>query len=570
MPSRPSSEPRTERVLRVVHDFAVELLEARNLAELLDDVTAGAISRLGYEHCVVNLIDEEDGVVRPYAYRRGPDPCLSREEFPPTMRIGQGVVGTVAATGRPMLVADVRQAACYVAHDATTRSEMAVPIVHDGVVLGVLDSESSEPDAFGEEDLEIFRTLASMLATRIVVERERAAHEADLRRESERALAADRVKTEFLANISHEVRTPLVAVLGVTEMLHGLVEGGAPKEVVLDHLGVVDRSSRHLLSLINQLLDLASDEQGRLRVQPEATPLQSLLGELETLFQRRAGEAGLTLAVRTAGVLPDDFVTDRTRLRQILTNLLDNAIKFTDGGSIQVEASVAGQAGADGRRVAFRVVDTGIGIAADERERVFESFFQADASTARQHEGVGLGLAISRRLARLLGGDLRVEEHDGRGAAFLLEVPELEAGDDDLLSGPDAGVRGPVDVELPPMRLLLAEDHPDSRRLMVYRLREAGHTVDAVSSGASALERFDAADAGYDAVLLDVQMPQLDGFAVVRALRERGYARPVFALTAHASPQDRERCLEAGFSDYLAKPFSWTELLRRLAAARAE
>lgn len=556
---------RNERVLRTIHEFARAMLEARTVDDLLWDVVGRTIARLGYEDCVIYLVDEERACLVQRAAHGPKNPrehvILNRIE----LSFDQGIVGTVASTGKGVIVPDVRKDPRYFPDGVFRASEMAAPIVHDGVVLGVLDSESSEYNAFDEEDLEIFETIALMLATRIAAERARDRVEASLRQASFAAEEASRTKAAFLANVSHEVRTPLVAVLGVTEMLRGLVDGGAPQEVVKDHLQVIERSGQHLLSLINQLLDLSSDEQGRLRLKPEPTQPASLLREIGDLFQAKAAGKGLRFTVHAEGGLPESFVTDPTRVRQILVNLVDNALKFTDEGWVHVV--LRGLPSSEGKRQRLQciVADTGIGILEAERDRVFESFHQADTSLVRKHGGLGLGLAISRVLARHLGGDLRIQDRDGPGTSFVLEIEELEA---------PLKAEGPR--EIPPVhrsgqvRLLLAEDNPDSRRLMAYRLESEGHEVTAVDDGELALEAMRESGGAFDAVLLDMQMPKRDGFEVARVLRQLGFKRPVIALTAHSFAGDREQCLAAGCSDYLAKPFDWAELFDRLGAAKSE
>ncbi len=279
---------RKERHLRILHDFALSLLEARSVEEVLWQVASGAIARLGFEDFVIYLVDEERQVLVQRAAHGPKAPrhnvIVDRFELP----IGEGIVGSVAATGRGKLVPDVRKEPLYVADDVARRSEIALPIIHEGKVLGVLDSESSEVNFFTQDDFELLRTLASMLAARIVLERERSAGESQLRKAYLAAEEAGRAKSRFLANISHEVRTPLVAVLGLTDMVHSLIESAAPKEVVLDHLSVIGKSGNHLLSLLDQILDLSSDEHGELKLDLRpAKPLSILRGVVE-LFRHRA------------------------------------------------------------------------------------------------------------------------------------------------------------------------------------------------------------------------------------------------------------------------------------------
>jgi len=553
--------------LRIVHDFAVGMLEARTIDELLWDVAAGAIARLGYEDCVIYLVDHEREVlVQRSAY--GPKGSSDRTVHSQIeLNIGEGIVGAVARSGRGEIVDDVRKDPRYVVDDKARLSEMTVPIVHENKVLGVLDTESSKLAAYSEEDFNIFATLASMLAVRLAIEQEREATEAALRQASLVAEEAARLKTSFLANISHEVRTPLVAVLGVSEILEDLVTGDAPQDVIVDNLRVISRSGAHLLTLINQLLDIASDDHGRLRIECEDLNLPDVLEEVARLFQNEAEQRDLEYEVELHPDLPHSFACDGTRFRQILSNLIGNAVKFTDVGAIRIKAWPVEATDPDlPARIRVEVHDTGIGIPADQREFIFESFHQADASPARRHGGTGLGLSISRRLARRLGGDLHYVPAQGGGSIFVLEVTELAQPSEDG-AGEPASAPVPLDR---PLRLLLAEDNADSRRLIAFNLTEAGHQVEDVSDGESALAAFESAAVPFDAVLLDMQMPKIDGFDVARRLRAQGHAVPILAITAHAFPGDREECLAAGCSDYLAKPFPWPELLNRLIVATAK
>lgn len=553
--------------LKVVHDFAVGMLEAGTVEELLWDVAAGAIARLGYEDCVIYLVDQERGVLvqrSAYGPKGSPERKVHRQM---ELKVGEGIVGAVAHSGQGEIVDDVRKDERYVVDDKRRLSEMSVPIVHEGQVLGVMDTESSKLAAYSSEDFDIFSTLASMLAVRLANEQAREATEAALRQASLVAEEAARLKTSFLANISHEIRTPLVAILGVSEILEDLVAGQAPQDVIIDNLKVVSRSGEHLLTLINQLLDIASDDHGRLKIEAETLNVYSVVNEVARLFQNEVSQRGLSYKLELSSDLPKNFRSDGTRLRQILANLIGNAVKFTDQGSICLKAwplQVDNEEAT--RKVRVEVHDTGIGIPSDQREYIFESFHQADASSTRRHGGTGLGLAISRRLARRLGGDLHYQPAQGRGSVFVLEIDELPRGDDQSESVHTAK---PVPLDRP-LRLLLAEDNADTRRLIAFNLNEAGHEVETVADGLAALDAVKTSSIPFDAILLDMQMPNIDGFDVARRLRADGESAPILAITAHAFPGDREECLEAGCSDYLAKPFPWPELLNRLVMATAK
>jgi signal transduction histidine kinase/phenylalanine-4-hydroxylase/CheY-like chemotaxis protein len=551
------------RYLRILHDFAVSMLGARSIDELLWIVTSGVVARLGYEDCVIYLVDETREVLVQRAAHGPKNPLHRIIKAKLDIPVGAGIVGSVAASKKGEIVPNVMNDPRYLIDDKARSSEMSVPIMHEGKVLGVLDSEHSQEGFYTQEDFQIFETLASMLAIRLVVERERHAQESHLRHAIEVAEEATRAKTRFLGNISHEVRTPLVAILGLTEMVQGMVEGRGPQRDILENLQVVHRSSKHLLSLLNQLIDLSSDEQGELKLEARRCVPDKLLAEVYHLFQHKAVEKGLQLNLTLGEDLPEYATTDPTRLRQILVNLVDNAIKFTDRGSVDVSLTK------EESSLIFRVKDSGCGISSGQVQRVFESFFQTDTSSTRVLGGVGLGLAISKRLAVRLGGDLSAYSTEGQGAEFTLEIP---------LILPDQEIETPtpslVSQELPArsnrsLRLLVAEDNLETQRLIAFHLRDAGHQVYGVPNGRQALEvalQNLGQKTEFDAVLLDMQMPELDGFEVAHGLRSAGYRRPIIALTAHALPDYRAACFEAGCSTFFAKPFEWAELLAVLAA----
>lgn len=580
--SQPSASPtsedyeillRKERVLRVLQEFALGMLQTKSVDDLLWEVVARTIGQLGYEDCVIYLVDPERGTLVQRAAHGPKNPrehmILNRIE----LSVGEGIVGAVAQSGQGLIIPDVSKDPRYVIDDQARASEMAVPIVHDGVVLGVLDSESSELDAYSEDDFEIFRTVASMLASRLAVEMERGRTLSKLRQASYAAEDAAEVKASFLANVSHEVRTPLVAVIGIAEVLQGLIDGKAPPSVLREHVRVIERSGQHLLKLINQILDLAKHERGEMRVDSIETSPRALLREVADLFAAKAKKRKLTFCTRVKTEIPERFVTDPTRVRQVLVNLVDNALKFTAEGEVCVLLS-GSEAGAESpASLCFEVVDTGSGVPADEHERIFESFHQLDASLRREHGGLGLGLAISRVLARRMGGDLRLDRDYEGGSRFLFELVELAApGAAPTEEQMEHDLRGSAHLQRGALggRLLLAEDNHDSRRLIAFQLRHAGFEVEEVEDGEQALEQVRVAPHRFDSVLLDMQMPKVDGFEVARELRRRGFERPILALTAHSFPGDREQCLAAGCTDYFTKPLHWQELFDRLNGARSE
>jgi len=390
-----------------------------------------------------------------------------------------------------------------------------------------------------------------------------------------RAEAATRAKSAFLANMSHEIRTPMTAILGFTDII--LAEAGleqAPPERV-EALQTIQRNGRYLLELINDILDLSKIECGKLEVERGACRPAELLQEVVRLMQVRADAKGLTLALEIVGPLPQTVVTDALRLRQVLINLIGNAVKFTEVGGVRLVARFAPRDRAKGT-LRVEVVDSGVGITAEQLERLFQPFAQAESRITRTYGGTGLGLSISKRLCQLLGGDLSVSSVAGQGSTFAVELEvEVDATEQPAKSTPATGSRRmpPTSAAAQPLpslagRILFAEDGPDNQRLIGFVLKKAGAEVTLVDNGAEACcAALDAQAAGrpFDLILMDMQMPVLDGCEATRRLRAAGYAGPIVALTANAMDGAEESCRAAGCDDYTVKPIDRARLLAMMA-----
>jgi PAS domain S-box-containing protein len=399
------------------------------------------------------------------------------------------------------------------------------------------------------------------------------------------AEAASRSKSEFLANMSHEIRTPMTAILGYTEILRG--DGGQLSPTQRDEaIETIQRNGSHLLAILNDILDLSKIEAGRMTVERIDCGPVRLASDVVAMMQPRALGKGLALTLDVATPIPRTIQTDPTRLRQILVNLVGNAIKFTERGSVRLTLSVDGVCG-DGRpQLRMAIADTGIGMSPHQVERLFQAFSQADASTTRRFGGTGLGLSICKRLAQLLDGDITVSSTPGSGSTFVVCLPVVVGSDAvvDPAGAPLAAAAGatkspgeraaPADATgaaatarpqpLTGMRVLLAEDGPDNQRLISFHLRRAGAEVALVGNGRDAVDTaLGAVRAGqpFDLVLMDMQMPVLDGYGAARELRDQGYPGGIVALTAHAMAGDRERCVAAGCNDYTTKPIARDTLI---------
>ena len=401
---------------------------------------------------------------------------------------------------------------------------------------------------------------------------ERTRMQGELVRARDEAAAAAAARGAFLANMSHEIRTPMTAILGYVDLLD---DPGLDRAARAEAVHVIRRNGRHLLAVINDILDLSKIESGRLEVEPVDCEPVRIVEEVCSLLRVRAVEKGLDLEWSMGGPVPRRIRTDARRLKQVLLNLVGNAVKFTERGSVRVVVSMGGDEEA-GRVLRFRVVDTGIGIAPETIPALFEPFMQADETMSRRFGGTGLGLAVSHRLTQMMGGSIQVRSEPGAGSEFTLILPVSAEEASDLISSPkelvpsDTPCDTRVDTEGPRLtaRVLLAEDGEDNRRLVVHHLTRAGAQVETVENGQAAVERALAAVAEgrpFDVVLMDMQMPVMDGYAASKELRRVGYGLPIIALTAHAMAEDRARCLAAGCDEYLTKPIDRAELLRTCA-----
>ena len=381
-----------------------------------------------------------------------------------------------------------------------------------------------------------------------------------------RAELASHTKSEFLANMSHEIRTPLTAILGYTDILAEEVAVDDESTRRVATLQTIRRAGEHLLTVINDVLDLSKIESGRLLVERVETDLPRIMLDVDSLMRSRAAAKGVALHSAFASAVPNRIWSDPTRLRQILLNLVGNAVKFTREGRIDVSAAVVQVEHRDAPMLRVEVRDTGPGMTRAQSTQLFQPFHQGDASVTREHGGTGLGLTICRRLARLMGGDVRLEfSEPGRGSCFVLEIP-LEPHDEaqlvHCLTDSTTTTAQPTPtggVMQTPLRgrVLLAEDGEDNQRLIVFHLERAGAQVTVVANGQLALDAIDAANAAgqpYGLVVTDMQMPVMDGYTLARTLRARKSTMPVIALTAHAMAEDRQRCLDAGCDDYATKP----------------
>ncbi|MDP2958959.1 MAG: ATP-binding protein [Longimicrobiales bacterium] len=477
------------------------------------------------------------------------EPWMSARQTPLTHSFCQHVV----STGMPFVVEDARVHPLVkdnlAIEDLGVIAYVGVPILSpEGVVLGSFCVIDTQARSWNAEEIAVLTDLGRSIDAEIA-----------LRQAKEAAEEASLAKSEFLANMSHEIRTPMNAVIGMTELILETELTAEQREFV----ETVRASGDALLEIINDILDLSRIEAGQLELGVHPFHVcDTVDGPMRALgFRARQKELEFRATVHPG--VPKALVGDLGRIRQVLVNLVGNAIKFTPRGGVYVDVATAGRE--QGRVIMrFSVRDTGIGIAADRQRAVFEPFTQEDSSTTRRFGGTGLGLSISQNLARLMGGRIWLESELGVGSVFHVELPLPEAESGTVVpaapgAAPTAGARS--------LRVLLADDNPVNQLVAKRMLETDGHTVTVVGTGREALDAL--AGASFDLALMDVQMPDMDGLEAARAQREReavgGERIPIVALTAHAMSGDRERCLAAGMDGYLSKPLRLADLRSALA-----
>lgn len=572
------------RYLDILHEFTLRQSALSTLDDIVWNIAKTAIAELGFDDCVVYLLGE-DGVTLRQAAAHGPKNPVAREIFNEiTIPVGKGIVGHVALTGEVQCIADARDDPRYIEDDDFRLSELAVPISHQGRIIGVLDSEHHEANFFTDEDVHLFTTIAALASTRIdtalAMQRleNTVAHLQDarsalerqaleLRRAQEVAEEASRAKTNFLANMSHEIRTPMTAIVGYAELLAG--QEVDPGDQVAWRRQLT-RNAQYLQDLIGNILDMSAIETGAVNVELGEIPLAVTVADAVEILRIRAEEKGLELRFTTTGELPSIIITDGIKLREIVVNLVSNAVKYTRQGGVHVV--LTGSASPEGAVINLAVNDTGIGVAPDQIEHLFVPFNRVhDTKRLAGIEGTGLGLALTHEFVSALGGRMMVESELGAGSVFTVQLPvalapnsswaELRPANPFAVQLDTGSVDSPGGLDnngsWHGRRVLICEDSEPIAALLAALLGNTGAHLTICTDGCQGVEHFTAMqEAGEppDLVVMDMQMPIMDGYEATGRIKALSPGTPVVALTAFALSEDISRCLEAGCDYYMTKP----------------
>jgi PAS domain S-box-containing protein len=587
---------RLNRVLKALSDSSRAMMRVEDETSYLNEICRIAVEDCGYDMVWIGFAENDEAKsIRPVASAGFDNAYLESLRLTwADSELGRGPTGTAIRTGRASQCKNMRTDPSFTpwreeALKNGYSSSLVHPLLNNGTAFGSISFYSKLINPFSDDEIALLSELASDLAIGLSVlrlRRSRELAEEQLLQAKVAAEAANLAKSAFLANMSHEIRTPLGAIMGFSDLVIDPEVDSSEKK---NYVAAIQRNGELLANIVNDILDLSKVEAGKLEVQSQEVLLSEVLQDTHTLLNLQAKAKGIDLIITVDDNVSDFLNTDQLRLRQVLLNVIGNAIKFTIMGSVQV--SVFEQISVGGRNLLhFAVKDTGRGIPSDQIGKLFSPFFQADDSSKRKYGGTGLGLVLSKRLSNLLGGDTVLTQSElGSGSTFTISIdPGLNSSSSSASTFSSSSTSSSASFSANKLdktqiqvrshsnqnktiqskaksskfdeaRVLLTDDSPDNQLLVSRILRLAGANVSVAANGKEGLEM--ALNGNYSVVLMDLQMPIMDGYEATASLRRSGYKGHIVALTAHALDGERQRCIECGFDDYLSKPINRGALL---------
>ncbi len=549
----PKIQRSAEQSLAVFLDFAQVLMEQKSIEDLLWYVAEEVVQRMGFIDCVIYRFNPVRDNLQQFAAIGDKNIARRKISNPLIIELGEGVTGTVAQKKSPLLLKDSKQFPGYIVDLMEPGSELCVPILNGTELLGVIDCEHPDKNWFVEADLDLLLSIASLTASQwMQCSRTTALHQQArlLELAEERADASNKAKSVFLANMSHEIRTPLHGILSTAQMLSKTELDGEQKELT----AILKSSSDVLLQLVEDILDISQIESGQMLWHPTHTDIEKLVRERCALFANQ--ESNLELNIEFAPNLPRFVITDGKRFGQLVNNLVSNAAKYTHEGSITVTVSVMNEI-----MIRVKVQDTGVGIAEEEKEAIFDRFVRSKSDYKNLIQGTGIGLSLSYDIVRLGGGTIGFESELDQGSTFWFELPLIES------SGPvqNAQSKPNVGAEHHEGRLLVVDDNQVNRMVAAKFLGKNGFTVDTGKDGVEAVEA--ALAHNYDAIILDVRMPNKSGDEALQEIRASNAWNkkvPILILTGDATIEVQKELLDKGATAFFTKPLQMDALLTDL------